>query len=156
MYYNILSCVIAADKGYTTPTFDPGSPYILVVDDDEPVLSVVMKLLEIEGHAGLGFCDSQKVLPFLEHVRASREKPTRLPSVILIDLMMPGISGYEIISWLAGYEWSAHIPIVIMSADPSALEANAMRGVADWVSKPFQVDVLLAKLERYLPLPLRV
>ena len=80
----------------------------------------------------------------------------RLPSVILLDLMMPGISGYEIVSWLSTHEWSAHIPIIIMSADPAALEINPMREVTDWLSKPFEIDVLLAKLEPYLPLPLRV
>jgi DNA-binding response OmpR family regulator len=70
--------------------------------------------------------------------------------------MMPGISGYEIISWLSTHEWSAHVPVVIMSADPCVPGANLMRGVTDWVSKPFQIDVLLAKLERYLSLPQRV
>ena len=42
----------------------PEEPYVLVVDDDQAILSVVMLLLETEGYISLGFSDSTKVLPF--------------------------------------------------------------------------------------------
>ena len=77
----------------------PEEPYVLVVDDDQAILSVVMLLLETEGYTSLGFSDSTKVLPFLEELRRTGQ---RLPTVLLLDLMMPVISGYDIAAaWYA-------------------------------------------------------
>ncbi len=123
----------------------PDHPYALVVDDDDAILSVVMLLLESEDFAGIGLSDSQKVLPFLREV-ASRH----LPSVILLDLMMPIVSGYDIVSQLSRDERLARIPIVVMTADNRVRAASAVPGAADWIGKPFQINTLLSKLENYL------
>src|SRR2546422_9560193 len=94
------------------PSFVTNSSYVLVVDDDQAILSVVMLLLETEGYAGVGVSDSQKVIPFLERMGVKHK-----PKLILLDLMMPGISGYDIAHWLSQHEQYATIPIVIMTAD---------------------------------------
>jgi CheY-like chemotaxis protein len=123
----------------------PDHPYALVVDDDDAILSVVMLLLESEEFAGIGLSDSQKVLPFL------REISTRqLPSVILLDLMMPVISGYDIAAQLSNDDRLSRIPVVVMTADNRVRNASAVPGAADWIGKPFQINTLLSKLENYL------
>lgn len=123
----------------------PEHPYALVVDDDEAILSVVMLLLESEEFAGIGLSDSQKVLPFLQ------ENSTRhLPSVILLDLMMPVVSGYDIAAQLSNDDRLSRIPIVVMTADNRVRNASAIQGAADWIGKPFQINTLLSKLENYL------
>lgn len=128
----------------------PEEPYVLVVDDDQAILSVVMLLLETEGYTSLGFSDSTKVLPFLEELRVTGQ---RLPSVILLDLMMPVISGYDIAAAITANEWSKRITIIIMTADHRIKGAHNIPGASDWLSKPFRVEVLLDKLGVYLPAP---
>jgi CheY-like chemotaxis protein len=128
----------------------PDKPYILVVDDDHAILSVVMLLLETEGYISMGFSDSQKVLPFLKELHATGQ---RLPSVVLLDLMMPVVSGYDITAFMATNEWTQHLPVVIMTADHRVTSVHSVPGASDWISKPFRVEVLLNKLEAFIPAP---
>ena len=128
----------------------PEEPYVLVVDDDQAILSVVMLLLETEGYTSLGFSDSTKVLPFLEELRVTGQ---RLPTVMLLDLMMPVISGYDIAEAITANEWSKQITVIIMTADHRISGAHNIPGASDWLSKPFRVEVLLDKLAVHLPAP---
>lgn len=125
--------------------FTPESPYALIVDDDDAILSVVMLLLEMEGYAGLGVSNSQEVLPFLEQA-----PPDHLPAVILLDLMMPVVSGYDIALNLSQREKFAHIPVIVMTADNRIRSASAVKGAIDLINKPFQIQLLLEKLNNYL------
>jgi CheY-like chemotaxis protein len=126
-------------------TFTPDSPYVMVIDDDGAILSVVMLLLETEEYAGLGLTDSQKVMPFLYKMETNH-----LPAVVLLDLMMPVVSGYEIAAQMMQEQRFAQIPIVVMTADNRVRSIKDVPGATDWMSKPFEVYTLLAKLERYL------
>jgi CheY-like chemotaxis protein len=148
MFYTQMETTAALEGPYTLPASVPASPYALVVEDDKAILSAVMFLLELEGYAGLAFSDSPKVLPFLEQV-----EPKHLPSVILLDLMMPTVSGYEIAAQLSQHEQFAHVPIIIMTADNRVHNAAAVPGASDWLAKPFQIEALLTKIENYLPSP---
>ncbi len=154
MQYN--SCHLSnnsiIDAGYRTSAFTPHAPYVLIIDDDYAILSVILLLLETEGYAGLGILDSRKVVSFLEQVHASMETEltTCLPAVILLDLMMPMVSGYDIANFTSKKSWSASIPIIAMTADPALYNKKIMPGAVDLLNKPFQIDVLLAKLARYL------
>jgi len=123
-------------------------PYVLVVDDDPAIASVVMLTLEMEDYAGLSISDSRQVLPFLQQVEADATK--HLPAVILLDLMMPGLSGYEVAAQLAQRPCFARIPIIVMTADYRVRTAGAVPGATELLSKPFPVSALLAMLEQYL------
>lgn len=125
--------------------FVPEGPYALIVDDDDAILSVVMLMLEMEGYAGLGVSNSQDVLPFLKQA-----SPERMPSVILLDLMMPHVSGYDIAFALSQHELFARIPIIIMTADNRVKSVSAIQGATDLLNKPFQMQLLLDKLATYL------
>ena len=124
------------------------TPYVLTIDDDEAIVDVIQFLLETEGYNGIGISDSLKVPAFLNSL-----KDDSLPSVILLDLMMPGLSGYEIASALSQNERYQHIPIIIMTADSRVQGSNGIRGAIDFVPKPFHLDPLLAKLKAYLDPP---
>jgi CheY-like chemotaxis protein len=142
LQYTTKGCLASVlEKENTISAFIPNIPYILIVDDDDAILTVVMLLLETEGYTGLGFSSSQKVLPFLEQVG-----PKHLPAVILLDLMMPGMSGYEIALQLSQREQYANIPVVIMTADNRVQSASVVPGSADFISKPFQMATLLSKV----------
>lgn len=124
------------------------TPYVLVIDDDGPIVDVIQFLLETEGYYGIGITDSLKVLHFLDSLNDNL-----LPSVILLDLMMPGLSGHEIASTLSQNERYRHIPIIIMTADSRIQRFSDIRGARDYVAKPFHLDPLLAKLKVYLDPP---
>ena len=121
------------------------SPYVLVVDDDEAIVSVLLLLLEGEGLSGIGITDSRNVFPFLSQLETDQ-----FPSVILLDLMMPVLSGYEIASKLSQSERYRHLPIIIMTADGRVRSASSVQGAIDYVAKPFQIDALMTKLKSHL------
>src|SRR6266487_1808001 len=123
-------------------------PYVLVVDDDPAIASVVMLTLEMEGYVGLSISDGRQVLPFLYQIEADATK--HMPAVILLDLMMPGLSGYEVAALLTRHPGFASIPIIIMTADYRVRTASAVPGATDLLSKPFPVSALLTKLEYYI------
>jgi CheY-like chemotaxis protein len=127
-------------------------PYVLIIDDDPAITSILLYMLEMEGFAGLSITDSLRVLPFLQHIEEVETK--YFPAVILLDLMMPQLSGYELAAQLTQHPSYAHIPIIIMTADYRVRTVSAVPGAVDLLSKPFPFKVLLSKVKRYLtPMP---
>ncbi len=121
------------------------TPYVLIIDDDKSIVHVIQSLLEIEGCNSIGMSSSLKVPGFLDAL-----DDHLLPSVILLDLMMPGLSGYEIATLLSQNERSKRIPIVVMTADGRVQGCSDIQGAVDFITKPFRLDPLLAKLKVYL------
>ena len=121
------------------------SPYVLVVDDDVAIVSVLLLLLEGEGFSGIGISDSRNVFPFLSQLDTAQ-----FPSVILLDLMMPVLSGYEIAGKFSQSERYQHLPIIIMTADGRIRGASSVQGAIDYVAKPFQIDALMTKLKSHM------
>ena len=124
------------------------TPYVLTIDDDQPIVEVIQLLLESEGYNSFGMSDSLKVPGFLSSL-----PDNLLPSVILLDLMMPGLSGYDIAGLLSQNERYRHIPIIIMTADSRIHSINNIQGAVDLVAKPFHLQLLLVKLRSYLDPP---
>jgi CheY-like chemotaxis protein len=124
------------------------TPYVLIIDDDKCIVDVIQSLLEIEECNGIGISDSLKVPAFLNDLSEHE-----LPAVILLDLMMPGLSGYEIASFLSQIERYRQIPIIVMTADSRVQNCNGVQGAVDFVTKPFRLDPLFAKLKVYLNPP---
>ena len=123
-------------------------PYILVVDDDQSILSMLMSLLATEGYNCVGFTESQWVLPFLQEMGKRGER--HLPSLILLDLMMPVVSGYDIARWLSEHEPYNRIPILVITADARVHDKSDLPGAQDILFKPFQIDALLTLVEHFL------
>ena len=74
----------------------------------------------------------------------------RLPSLLLLDLMMPVVSGYDIAASLLRHERLSHIPVLIMTADHRISSASEVRGATDLINKPFHIEILLDKIQRFL------
>jgi CheY-like chemotaxis protein len=134
------------------PPAETEHPYILAVDDDQCILSMLMSLLESEGYNCVGLAESQWVLPFLQEMGKRGER--HLPALLLLDLMMPVVSGYDIARWLAEHEPYNHIPILVITADARVNDRSDVPGAQDILLKPFQIDALLTLVEHFhLPLP---
>ena len=125
----------------------PSEPYIMVIDDDASILSVVSFLLDTEDYPNMSLSDSTSVIPFLEKLYSLG---VRLPSLILLDLMMPLLSGYDIAASLVQDEKFSHIPVLVMTADHRVNAIDCVPGASDLINKPFHIEVLLDKIEHYL------
>jgi CheY-like chemotaxis protein len=91
----------------TTGLMTPGGPRILVVDDTPAVLDVVRKVLESEGYY---------VATCLESRDAVRLAQAERPDVIMLDVVMPEVSGWEVLAQLRGYEEFKLTPVIVCTA----------------------------------------
>src|SRR5258708_16963195 len=147
-YTSIVNPILSGDDESSIPQTETERPYILVVDDDQSILSMLMSLLESEGYSCVGFAESQWVLPFLQEM--GKRGKRHLPALLLLDLMMPVVSGYDIARWLAEHEPHNHIPILVITADARVNDKSDVPGAQDILLKPFQIDALLTLVEHFL------
>lgn len=111
---------------------------ILLVDDDEKIRTGLSALLESEGYAVVCAADGVEALEAL-----SAGPP---PSLILLDLMMPGMDGWQFLARRAAGGDSPRIPIVLLSGLGFIPDAT---GVADFIAKPVHPEKLLACVGRF-------
>lgn len=114
-------------------------PKILIVDDDVTMTSLMKALLMMEGHEPTAVNDSTTAVDVAA---------TLNPDVITLDLMMPGLTGFQLCELLHQDPRFAKVPIMIVSArDDHESKAKARAaGATDYLTKPFGVDDLLAKI----------
>jgi CheY-like chemotaxis protein len=118
---------------------DRAETLVLVADDDADVRELVVFRLEHEGYAVVTAGDGE------EAFAVARE---RRPDVCLIDVMMPGLDGYELTERLRATEETAGALIVLLTASvqEAAVERGFAAGADDYVTKPFSAAELLERL----------
>ena len=124
----------------STPPTDGGPrPVVLVVDDEQTILELVAYHLPRNGYAVLTAATGDAALAV-----AQRERP----SLILLDLMLPGISGTEVARRLKADERTRAIPIVMLTAksEETDVVVGLTLGADDYVTKPFSMKILLARV----------
>ena len=111
--------------------------HILIIDDDIHINDMLDKILTQEGYRVSHAYSGTEALLFLSNSR---------PDLILLDLMLPGLSGEELLPQIAD------IPVIVMSAkaDVKGKVALLLNGAADYITKPFEIDELLAYIYRYV------
>lgn len=107
--------------------------HILIVDDDVSIGALLEEALAKEGYRTTRAYSGTEALLVLERER---------PDLVLLDLMLPGLSGEAVLSRFAG------IPVIVVSArtDPDHKAELLLGGAADYVSKPFSLRELLARV----------
>jgi two-component system alkaline phosphatase synthesis response regulator PhoP len=118
-------------------------PKILVVDDEEDIRELVQLNLAREGYEVLT-CETGEQALQIAH--------SRLPNLIILDLMLPGIDGLEVCRKLKSDPKTNNIPIVMLTAkgEESDIVAGLELGADDYVTKPFSGKVLVARVRRIL------
>jgi two-component system phosphate regulon response regulator PhoB len=114
--------------------------HILVVDDEQSLNSLMRMVLEINGHVVRQAYDGKSAL-CMAHESA--------PDLLLLDIMMPGLSGYDVARALYESDSTKRIPIMFVSAHgkPSDHDVSlAMPPIVDYVSKPFEINDLLRRV----------
>ncbi len=116
---------------------------ILVVDDEEDIIELVELNLTREGYRVLGCTTGEKALEIAR---------SKLPNLIVLDLMLPGIDGLEVCRRLKSSPKTGRIPIVMLTAkgEDTDVVTGLELGADDYVTKPFSGKVLVARVRRLL------
>jgi chemosensory pili system protein ChpA (sensor histidine kinase/response regulator) len=123
----------------TSPAPPRRAAYILVVDDDPDVLASLCDALESEGYEVGGAHDGIEALEAIS---------VRRPDLIVTDLLMPTMTGFELLAALHDSPELATIPTLIITAARSA-EAQATAGKSVVLPKPLDLDRLLRAVSAY-------
>jgi len=121
----------------------PAAPTVLVVEDDPVILRLLEVNFDLEGFTVL---QAQDGAEGLDVARAHR------PDVIVTDIMMPKMSGIELVEALRADDATAKIPILLLSAkaQSSDLKAGMDAGADDYVTKPFEPLDLIERVNDLL------
>lgn len=130
-------------KPDTLSTVDDICNEVLVVDDNSSNLKLVRTILIEEGY---------KVRLATNGMMALNSARARIPHLILLDISMPGMSGFEVCKQLKQDELLRDIPVIFLSALRE--QVDIVRGFevggVDFVTKPFEIEVLLARISTHL------
>jgi two-component system, sensor histidine kinase and response regulator len=119
---------------------------IILIADDVPMnLSVLMEFLESTGY---------KVLVATDGISAIEQAEYAKPDIILLDVMMPGIDGFETCARLKASEVTRDIPVIFMTALSETVDKvrGFELGAADYITKPLQQEEVLARVNAHLTL----
>ncbi len=111
---------------------------VLIVDDDRDIRETMELLLEEHGHRVVCAANGREAL------RLMRQGP--LPNLVVLDLMMPVMSGWELREQMLGDPALAAIPTIVVSGDTRAVQRRADLHVDGYLSKPFELDDLLSHI----------
>ena len=117
---------------------------ILCIEDEPEMIDLIRLILERKGFEVLGAVGGQEGI---ESIR--REKP----DLILLDLMMPDVDGWEVYRQMKADEALQHIPVVVVTAKAQSIDKVLGLHIAkvdDYVTKPFGPSDLLESVERVL------
>jgi sigma-B regulation protein RsbU (phosphoserine phosphatase) len=116
---------------------------ILLVDDNSTNLQVLFQTLEGRGYNLLVAKDGETALSITRKA---------LPNLILLDIMMPGIDGYEVCRQLKADPATKEIPVIFLSAlaDTKDKVQGLDLGAVDYITKPFQPDEVIARVNTHL------
>jgi excisionase family DNA binding protein len=119
-------------------------PLVLIVDDDERVREYVRVNLEMEGYAVREAGSADEGLAVLEEVS---------PDLILLDVMMPEVDGWEMLRRVQERHGTGAIPVVMFSGkiDESSMGEAAARGAQGFLGKPFDPQQLIEHAKQLLP-----
>ncbi|MDZ8054698.1 MAG: response regulator [Aulosira sp. ZfuVER01] len=126
------------NNGFSELRTEP-SPLVLVCDDDPVISRELQTLLETGGYRVLTVATGQDAIALAA---------TQHPDVIVLDLLMPGMNGWETMAVLKEQAETKDIPIVICSVYKPSLNCQPSADFVDWVSKPVQESNLLHSLRQ--------
>lgn len=114
---------------------------ILVVDDDPDILEVVSLVLTTEGYAAEGITKGDETYQKIQEYK---------PHLIVLDVLLSGNDGRVICKTLKEDAHTKDIPIIMMSAHPSAKNSVIECGADSFIPKPFSIDNLLSTVNSYI------
>ena len=119
-------------------------PIVLIVDDDERLREYVRVNLEMEGYTVHEAGSAEEGMKVLDELR---------PDLVLLDVMMPKVDGWEMLQLMHERHGVGSIPVVIFSGkvDEAVADQAAERGAQGFIGKPFDPQELIAQTKQLLP-----
>ena len=114
---------------------------ILIVDDDFGVRAMLQTALEQEGYGLMLACNGKEALECIEQ---------RQPNLVLLDLMMPVMNGWQFLDEIKNRPDLAQLPILLLSASRDAAATAQGYNVKGYVSKPFELERLLSQIANHV------
>jgi len=116
---------------------------ILIVDDNPVNIDLLRRYLEGEDYSIAAVTSGEKALKVVTKIQVD---------LILLDIMMPGMDGYQTCTALKQSSESEHIPVIFVTAkiEPEDLRHGFAVGAADYITKPVQQDIILARVKNQL------
>ena len=118
---------------------------ILVVDDEPDIVRVIVKIMEARKHEVDTAADGPEALLRIKQ---------NAPDVVILDLNLPKMDGFEVCRRIKDNDETKHIPVVMMTAAYLSVkdaERGTKLGADEYVTKPFLREVLIHNVERLLP-----
>jgi DNA-binding response OmpR family regulator len=119
-------------------------PFILYIDDERPALDLISQALKLAGLEMTGVLSGEKGLVLMRE---------RKPDLVLLDLMMPHISGWDIYRAMKSDETLVDVPVIIITARVPGQDRVIIEGlppVDDYITKPFDVRRLVRSVQDVL------
>lgn len=113
---------------------------ITVADDDPGILDAVGMMLEMEGYQVNATLNGNTILNFEDE----------LPDLYVLDIWMSGSDGRDLCKKLKSTELTKNIPVILISASTDLKRSAETAGADDFLAKPFDIDILLAKIQKAL------
>ena len=113
---------------------------VLIVDDSHASLKLLSEILENNGYKTITADHARKAFEALDNI---------LPDIILLDLMMPEITGYQALKTIIANDRTSDIPVIIISARTERMDIQKAfdLGAVDYITKPIVIKELLEKVE---------
>ena len=116
---------------------------VLVVDDDPSIRRMIVAALRRDGYS---FSEAANGKEALDVMRGDR------PDIVILDLMMPMVSGWDVLRERSGDSVLLSIPVIVVSANRSAELASAMdKGICAFLPKPFDINALSSLVRSCMP-----
>lgn len=112
---------------------------ILVVDDDEQLRANLVEVLRYEGYETIEAQDGQTGID---------QAQIEIPDLIICDISMPGLSGFDVISELRGDLRTVKIPVILLSvhSEPAYVRRGKQLGAVAHLPKPYRLEILLQSI----------
>ena len=125
----------------SSPAPVPANTRLLVVEDDDELRDALVESLQLEGYEVRSARNGAEALAALRHGGTP-------PQLILLDLMMPVMNGWQFRKAQQDDPELADIPVIVLSAAGSYVQSVTPLDVAAYLRKPFELDALLATVHR--------
>jgi DNA-binding response OmpR family regulator len=111
---------------------------VLIVDDERAILTVLGIKLRVSGYDVMTASNGEEALYLVKSMR---------PDIMLLDVIMPGMDGFEVLQKVRAV---SELPVIVISAKPENARKALSLGANDFLAKPLDVDEVVTKIEELL------
>ena len=140
---NLLGRKSQGDTSSTRWKEPPPGTTVLIIDDSKTIVSLLKRMLQRYGYDTLHAYDAETGIALALHHQ---------PSIMLLDIVLPGMDGFRAVRLLRRDSRTAHLPIIMISGNPQAAQQFWVQkiGADDFMAKPFTEADVMEKVEKAL------